>query len=233
MKKNILVLDDSQFMLTLIGDMLRKLNYDVTAVDDPAVACEKVGKTRYDMILTDMNMPGMDGLEFTRKVKASPGYKFVPIVMLSSEGSDENVARAKQAGVSTFLNKPPKEAQLQTLLQITLNKRRFPRIPVKLKVHFRRHEALGSYVEADTFNLSVGGLFMETGQPLEAGVKLQLKFTLPKNNLTLTCEGRVAWSNSPESPLRADHPPGMGVEFLDLKEEQQVQEFLSSGSWKK
>ena len=115
MKKKILVLDDSPFMLNVIGDMLRNLNYEVTTVDNGKVACQKVVSSRYDMIIADMNMPVMDGLEFTRQVKKYPNCKFVPIVMLSSEEDAEKIAMAKKVGVSTFLSKPLNEKQLKTI----------------------------------------------------------------------------------------------------------------------
>jgi two-component system chemotaxis response regulator CheY len=132
MKKKILVLDDSPFMLTLISDMLIELNYAVTTVDNGNDACQKVESTRYDLIITDLNMPDMDGLEFTKKVRTYPNCRFVPILMLSGEGNEEKISEAKKMGVATFLSKPPKEGQLKSILQIILSKRRAPRIPVKL-----------------------------------------------------------------------------------------------------
>lgn len=72
------------------------------------------------MIITDLNMPRMDGIEFVQQVKLLPNCKFVPIVMLSCESNDAKIAQAKQMGVSTFLSKPIKEAQLKTILQVVV-----------------------------------------------------------------------------------------------------------------
>lgn len=232
MKKRILVLDDSPFMLTVTSDMLKKLSYDVTAVDNPQEACREVEATRYDMIITDLNMPVMDGLEFTRQVKENPNYRFVPIVMLSSEGNDEKIAKAKKMGVSTFLSKPLKEAQLKTLLQITLSKRKSPRIPAKLEISYGREENLTEYSTGYTFNVSLGGLFLETSNPLPLKEKLKLKFTLSETSPPVVCRGQVAWVNSPVSPCNPTHPTGVGVEFFDLEDERRLQEFLKSGVWK-
>lgn len=228
MKKSILVLDDSPFMLTVIRDMLEKLNYNVTTVDNTNEACQMVESTRYDMIITDLNMPVMDGLEFTKHVKANPHYKFVPIVMLSSEGSDEKISKAKAMGVSTFLSKPPKEGQLKTLLQITLSKRKAPRIKVELEIFYGDNEM----ISGQTVNMSVGGVFVESNSPLPLDEKLSLKFQLPGSNLPISCRGRVAWVNVPTSPSDIALPSGMGVEFVDLKEERQLMGFLKSGAWK-
>jgi len=232
MKQKILVLDDSPFMLTTIGDMLKRLNYEVTTVDNGNDACQKVESGRFDMIITDLNMPVMDGLEFTKQVRAYPNCRFVPIVMLSSETDGEKVSEAKQLGISTFLRKPPNEAQLKTLLQITLGKRKSPRVPIKLDVYYGESEKFTGYTTGYTFNMSVGGLFLETSHPLSPGVELKLKFSHPENDEPIFCRGRVAWVNSLVSPINKAHPSGMGVEFIDLDEERQIQGLLRSRSWK-
>jgi two-component system chemotaxis response regulator CheY len=232
MKKKILVLDDSPFMLKMIGDMLKKLNYEVTTVENGDEACQKVESTRYDMIITDMNMPAMDGLEFTKRVKTYPNCKFVPIVMLSSEENVEKIHMAKKMGISTFLSKPLKEAQLRTIVQITLNKRDTPRIPVKLEVMYGEDETFSDYTAGYTLDVSVGGLFLETPNPLSLGERLKLKLSLPGKDHSIFFQGRVAWVNSPLSPSNGTHPPGMGVEFLNIEDEHQLQKFLQSGAWK-
>jgi len=232
MKQKILVLDDSPFMLTVISDMLKRLNYEVTTVDNGNDACQKVESDRFDMIITDLNMPVMDGLEFTKQVRTYPNCRFVPIVMLSSEDDAEKVSKAKKLGISTFLRKPPNEAQLKTLLQITLGKRKSPRIPVKVEVYYGEDEKFSGYTAGYTFNMSGGGLFLETESPLSPGVALKLKFAHPENNEPIICRGRVAWVNSLVSPINKDHPPGMGVEFFDLDEELQIQKILRSGGWR-
>jgi two-component system chemotaxis response regulator CheY len=215
-------------MLTVIGDMLRKFNYEVTAVDDINEACQKVESIRYDMIITDLNMPVMNGLEFAKQVKSYPHYKFVPIVMLSSETNDENISKAKEAGISTFLSKPPNEGQLKTLLQITLSKRKSQRIPIKLEIFYGENEM----ISGPTVNMSTGGAFIESSCPLSLGEKLKLKFQLPGSNSPIFCQGRVAWTNDPVAPINSAMPSGMGVEFIAFKDERQLQDFLSSGTFR-
>lgn len=224
MKKKILILDDSTFMRTLLSDMLTGFNYDVTAVDNGQEACEKVAATRYDMIITDMNMPVMDGLEFTRQVRTYPNSRFVPIVMLSSETDEKKIALAKELGVATFLSKPPKAGQIKAILQVILGKRGSPRRPVKLAVFYGEEKRLSGY----TVNMSAGGLFLGTDQPLPQGEELNLQFSLPGNNQPILCRGRVAWVTSAKAPANAHHPPGMGIEFLDLEEERALKTFLLS-----
>ena len=226
MKKKILVVDDSPFMLKVIGDMLTNLSYEVTTVDSGKLACQKAEAARFDMIISDMNMPVMDGIEFTRQIKKYPSCKFVPVVMLSSEQNEEKISEARKVGISTFLSKPLNEKQLKTILQITLNKRRTPRMPFRLEVSYGEDKVLSDYTLSVTFNVSAGGLFLETENPLPLGEALKLKLELPENNCVVYCEGRVAWVNSPSAPIRSDHPAGMGVEFLCIEEERLLQDFL-------
>lgn len=120
MAKKILVVDDSPVVLEMIDDMLSALNYEVTTANNGLVACEIVKDSKFNMIITDLNMPKMDGVEFTKQAKQMPNCKFVPIVMLSSEEDDNMIAEAKRIGISTFLRKPVKENQLKTILQVVL-----------------------------------------------------------------------------------------------------------------
>ena len=233
MKKKILVVDDSPFMLKVIGDMLTNLSYEVTTVDSGSLACEKAEATRFDMIISEMNMPVMDGIEFTRQIKTYPSCKFVPVVMLSSEQNEDKISEARKVGISTFLSKPLNEKQLKTILQITLNKRRAPRMPFRLEVSYCEDKVLSDYTVSVAFNVSAGGLFLETESPLPLGEQLNLKLALPENNHVLQCKGRVAWVNSMVSPIRSDHPAGMGVEFLRLEEELLFQEFLKGSNRKR
>ena len=88
------------------------------------------------MIISDMNMPVMDGIGFTRQIKKYPSCKFVPVVMLSSEKNNDKISEARKVGISTFLSKSLNEKQRKTMLQINLNKRRTPRMFFRLEVSY-------------------------------------------------------------------------------------------------
>ena len=120
MKKKILVVDDSPVVLAMIEDMLSELNYDVTVAENGFDASRQVEQQRFNLIITDLNMPVMSGIEFAKKAKLIPNCRFVPIVMLSSENDQDKIAEAKKMGISTFLSKPIKENQLKALLQVVM-----------------------------------------------------------------------------------------------------------------
>lgn len=118
--KKILIIDDSPSVLAILEDMLEALGYAVTAASDGKQACALLENCQYNLIITDLTMPVMDGIEFAQAAKKMANCKFVPIVMLSSEEDDSKIAEAKRVGISTFLRKPIKENQLKTILQVVL-----------------------------------------------------------------------------------------------------------------
>ncbi|MBE0575532.1 MAG: response regulator [Desulfuromonadales bacterium] len=120
MAKKILIVDDSPSVLAVLEDMLDDLGYEVTAASNGKQACQLLETIRYDLIITDLSMPVMDGIDFAQTAKQMPNCKFVPIVMLSSEEDAAKIAEAKRVGISTFLRKPVKEVQLKTILQVVL-----------------------------------------------------------------------------------------------------------------
>lgn len=120
MAKKIMIVDDSPSVLAILDDMLVDLGYEVTAADNGKQACSLLETTRFDLIITDLTMPVMDGITFAQTAKQMPNCKFVPIVMLSSEEDEAKIAEAKKVGISTFLRKPVKEVQLKTILQVVL-----------------------------------------------------------------------------------------------------------------
>jgi len=120
MAKKILIVDDSPSILAVLEDMLAELGYVVAAASDGQQACQLLETNRYDLIITDLTMPVMDGIAFVQTAKQMPNCKFVPIVMLSSEEDETKIAQAKKVGISTFLRKPIKDVQLQTILKVVL-----------------------------------------------------------------------------------------------------------------
>lgn len=120
MVKKILIVEDSPSVLAILEDMLTELGYAVTTATNGQQACQLIEAEKYNLIITDLSMPVMDGIEFVKTAKLMPNCKFVPIVMLSSEDDEAKIAEAKSVGISTFLRKPVKEIQLKTILQVVL-----------------------------------------------------------------------------------------------------------------
>jgi len=120
MRKKVLIVDDSPSVLAILNDILDELGFAVTSASNGAEAYAQVENTKFNMIITDLKMPIMDGIEFIERAKQLSNCKFVPIVMLSSVDDEEKVASARKAGVSTFIKKPINEGKLTAMLNIVL-----------------------------------------------------------------------------------------------------------------
>ena len=85
--KNIMTVDDSPSLRQMVGLVLRGADYQVIEAVDGVNALSKLGGQDIHLFLVDVNMPNMGGLEFTRQIRAMPEYKFIPIVLLTTESS--------------------------------------------------------------------------------------------------------------------------------------------------
>lgn len=120
MRKKILIVDDSPVVLAMLEDALAGMGYAVTAANNGQAGLQQIELAKFDLIITDLSMPVMDGIAFVKAAKQLPNCKFVPVVFLSSEEDEAKIAEAKKAGASTFLRKPFKENQLATILKVVL-----------------------------------------------------------------------------------------------------------------
>ena len=106
MSKTILVIDDSASMRQMVAMTLRGAGYTVVEAVDGKDALTKLDGSKFNLIISDVNMPNMDGISFVKAAKLLPAYKFTPVVMLTTEGSDDKKAQGKAAGVRAWIVKP-------------------------------------------------------------------------------------------------------------------------------
>jgi two-component system chemotaxis response regulator CheY len=117
MSKRVLAVDDSKTMRDMISFALRSAGYQVEEAEDGEVALEKLAKARFDLIVTDLNMPRLDGVGLIRNLRSSPQHQDVPIVILISECDTARGASGKAAGATTWLIKPFSPDKLVELVQ--------------------------------------------------------------------------------------------------------------------
>ncbi|BEV16317.1 response regulator [Herbaspirillum sp. DW155] len=106
MSKTILAVDDSGSLRQMVVFSLKAAGYNVTEAVDGVDALEKAKTHTFDLVLTDQNMPRMDGLTLIRSLRELSSYARVPILMLTTEFSDEMKAKGKAAGANGWLVKP-------------------------------------------------------------------------------------------------------------------------------
>jgi two-component system chemotaxis response regulator CheY len=113
MSKKILIVDDSRTIRQQVSFTLSKGGFTVVEAEDGKDGIAKLGANEdIAMIISDVNMPNMNGIEMVEAIKADGKYSAVPIVMLTTEGSAELIERAKAAGAKGWLVKPFKPDQL-------------------------------------------------------------------------------------------------------------------------
>lgn len=117
MAKTIMIVDDSASLRQVVSISLRGAGYDVIEGSDGSDALRKLTGQKVHLIISDVNMPNMDGITFVKKVKELPTYKFTPIVMLTTESQDERKREGQAAGAKAWMLKPFNPPQLLTVVQ--------------------------------------------------------------------------------------------------------------------
>jgi two-component system chemotaxis response regulator CheY len=106
MTKKFLVVDDSASMRQLVSSTIKNAGYEVLIAENGMDALSKLNVGKFDMVITDLNMPDMDGIELIKKLRTLQDYRFVPIIMLTTESQEAKKQEGKQAGASGWIVKP-------------------------------------------------------------------------------------------------------------------------------
>lgn len=117
MSKTFLVVDDSASMRQLVAFTIKDAGYEVLLAENGRDALEKMSHTKVDMVITDLNMPEMDGITFIRELRGKADYKFVPIVMLTTESQEAKKQEGRAAGASGWIVKPFSPSQLMDVVR--------------------------------------------------------------------------------------------------------------------
>lgn len=120
MSKIIMTVDDSASVRQMVSFTLKEAGYEVVEAADGKDALSKLGGKTVHMVLTDLNMPNMDGIGLIRALRSDPAYKFVPIVMLTTESQAEKKQEGKAAGATGWIVKPFNPEQLLTVVKKVL-----------------------------------------------------------------------------------------------------------------
>ena len=112
MSKTILIVDASASVRQVVSIALRGAGYDVITAVDGRDALGKLDGQRIHLIISDVNMPNMDGITFVAEAKKVPAYKFTPIIMLTTESQEEKKRQAQAAGAKAWVTKPFQPPQM-------------------------------------------------------------------------------------------------------------------------
>jgi two-component system chemotaxis response regulator CheY len=110
--KTILIVDDSPSVRQVVGIALKGAGYDVIEGCDGKDALTKLDGRKVHLIISDVNMPNMDGITFVKEVKKLGSYKFTPIIMLTTESQESKKKEGQEAGAKAWVVKPFQPAQM-------------------------------------------------------------------------------------------------------------------------
>ena len=114
---NFLVVDDFSTMRRIVRNLLKELGYNnVEEAEDGAQALDMLGTGRFQFVVSDWNMPNLDGLEMLKRIRASEPLKHLPVLMVTAEAKKENIIAAAQAGANGYVVKPFSAATLEEKL---------------------------------------------------------------------------------------------------------------------
>ncbi len=102
----LLIVDDDKTTRKLLSLYLKGKGYEVVPAENGLDAIEKLGTESINLVVTDMNMPYMDGIELTKTLRADSNLKNIPIIMVTTEADDDEKKKAFEAGVDDYLVKP-------------------------------------------------------------------------------------------------------------------------------
>ncbi len=115
--KNVMTVDDSSSMRQMVGFTLKDAGYSVVEAVNGQDALEKLTMSPVDLLLVDLNMPIMNGIDLIKNVRQDSRHKFTPIVMLTTESQDTKKKEGKAAGATGWIVKPFKPEQLLAVVK--------------------------------------------------------------------------------------------------------------------
>ncbi|AOU98545.1 two-component system response regulator [Acidihalobacter yilgarnensis] len=112
MPKTVMIVDDSASLRQVVKMALTGAGYEVMEAGDGQEALTKLEGKKVQLVISDVNMPRMDGITFVKQLKQRPEYRFVPVIMLTTEGQDAKKEEGRAAGAKAWMVKPFQPAQM-------------------------------------------------------------------------------------------------------------------------
>jgi two-component system, chemotaxis family, chemotaxis protein CheY len=117
MSKRIMSVDDSPSIRQMVSFTLRNEGFEVVEAEDGRDALAKLDGNPVSLVVTDLHMPNMDGIELIRSLRANPSHRFMPVVMLTTESNQDKKNQGREAGATGWIVKPFKPEQLVAVVK--------------------------------------------------------------------------------------------------------------------
>lgn len=218
----ILLADDMANFLDLEISFLRRSDCEILTAEN-GIEALKIAKTiRPDIILLDVEMPRMTGIECCRHIKSDPDLKHIPVIMVTATNRIEECLKA---GCDDFWRKPIREGDFLTGIKkhVLIVERENKRVSIGLQVDYKK---AGKLVNAFTKDISSKGMFIITRDTLPIGSGIELSFILPEANLPIKVTGKVIRELRDEQDGHC--VGGMGISFEQMEDDtnSEIQRFI-------
>lgn len=220
--KTVLVADDTAFVRDRFRAALEQAGHRTCVAETATdlLAQVRAEAARIDLVILDLRLPEARGIDLVRSIRDVDDGRLPLVVFSGTIASADEVRELAELGVSGYVNE---YSAIQNILPSLaphlfperFNRRGSPRIALSIPVQYR----FGSVAAGLTLDLSHGGLALRTTSPLEASVKVHVRFRIPGRSRDVEADGRVAWS---------DTRVGMGIQFSGVEPTDQtaIDEFV-------
>ena len=225
----VLLVDDVELFIELEKTFFRREQFRIFTATNGGDALRLAREEKPDLVFLDLYLTELNGDEVCRQLKSDPETAQIPIIMVVQQGNVADLDLCKSVCCDDILYKPVRREDFlrASRAQLSLLERRSPRIEARLLVSYGlRNERL---FQQYSVNVGIGGIFLATEAQLSIDTWLNLQVELPDGQLPICCHGRVAWLNHPDWIKKPHLPHGMGIEFIDVTDEQQqrILDYLS------
>lgn len=230
--KQILLVDDSHFFIQAIREFLTRSGNSILTASCGKEALHTLETKSPDVILMDYYLEDIRGDECCRKIKAAPSTKNIPVIMLTSAGSSEDIENSKGAGCDDHITKPVDKMLLLTKIKryLAIPTREHKRAPICVStLYFHNNRKYSGMI----FCISEGGMFIKSDDLLESGSIIQVNFSIPQIAGDIEAKVEVAWNTTERGRLPAGIGPGFGVRFLSIDEKgiEAIKTYVSLGDY--
>ena len=202
----ILLVDDVELFLELERSFLAESGHHLVALKSGEAALAGIAEINPDLVLLDLYMPGIDGDEVCRRLRAEPRWSRLPIIMVTAAGKEEEIRKCLAAGCDDYLTKPVSKKELVQKVDRLLGRIRVrtePRTNVDLRVELR---GAGRCLSACARDISRNGVYVKSTSLLEPGAVVEVNLALPDGQM-LAMLGKV-------KRVEAGADAGMGIYFI-------------------
>jgi CheY-like chemotaxis protein len=227
-KLKVLLVDDVAFFRDVMHDYFKRTPATILMAGDGHEAIEVASREWPDLIYMDVAMPGMNGIECCKQIKAHPRLSKIPVLLIFTPGRDADEEEVKASGCDGYLTKPFGREEFLNLGHRHLFhiERRERRVPCQMTVDFT---ISGQAYQGRGVDISLHGIYVEFRDELPPQKTINVNFMLPTiSPKQITAKGRIAWVNQGFPRTNLNIPQGFGIEFhaIDMESVEIIRQFL-------